>query len=80
MVAPCLLALSGLALAGRPLVTPRTRGAAMRVVSDVEPCTDIFCNRAINMAHIQAHSVAIARDVHVEADRLSWLGLGLGPG
>eukprot|EP00964_Phaeocystis_antarctica_P124249 scaffold87927_cov60-Phaeocystis_antarctica.AAC.2 len=36
MVAPCLLALSGLALAGRPLVTPRTRGAAMRVVSDVE--------------------------------------------
>ena len=49
-----LLALSGLALAGRPRVTLRTRGAAMRVVSNVEPCTEIFCNRAINMAHIQA--------------------------
>ena len=53
MAATCL-ALAGLALAGRPRVTLRTRGAAMRVVSNVEPCTEIFCNRAINMAHIQA--------------------------
>ena len=60
MAVPSLLALSGLALAGQPRVTLqprvalRTRGAAMRVASDIEPCREIFCNRAINMAHIQA--------------------------
>ena len=60
MAVAILLALSGLALAGQPRVTLqprvalRTRGAAMRVASDIEPCGEIFCNRAINMAHIQA--------------------------
>ena len=60
MAVTSLLALSGLALAGQPRVTLqprvalRTRGAAMRVASDIEPCGEIFCNRAINMAHIQA--------------------------
>ena len=49
-----MLALTGLALAGRPRVPLRTRGAAMRVVSETKACTEIFCNRAINMAHIQA--------------------------
>eukprot|EP00320_Phaeocystis_rex_P004322 CAMPEP_0119084818 /NCGR_PEP_ID=MMETSP1178-20130426/131199_1 /TAXON_ID=33656 /ORGANISM="unid sp, Strain CCMP2000" /LENGTH=84 /DNA_ID=CAMNT_0007067809 /DNA_START=36 /DNA_END=286 /DNA_ORIENTATION=+ len=53
----CLLALGSpvIGLAGRPRVSLRTRGAAhMRVVSETKACTEIFCNRAINMAHIQA--------------------------